>query len=66
MTNKVINLAYRSHVLDVGKRRIEEIIREFNPVALTHLGCNIEEISDIINGLEYAKDIIKELRRSLE
>jgi len=66
MTNKVMNLAYRSHVLDVGKRRINEILREFNPVALTHMGCNIDEITDIINGLEYARDIIKELRRSLE
>jgi glutathionyl-hydroquinone reductase len=63
---KLINLAYRNHLLDVSKNRINQVLREFNPVALTHMDCNIEEITDIINGLEYARDIIKELKRSLE
>ena len=43
-----------------------EVIREFNAEHLHNRGCNIEEITDIIHGLNYAKDIIKELRRSNE
>jgi len=58
--------AYQNHLLDAAKGRITEVIREFNAETLHNRGCNIEEITDIIHGLNYAKDIIKELRRSQE
>jgi hypothetical protein len=66
LSNRHYNLAYRRHILDVSKRRLNEVLREFNAVTLTHMNCNQEEIIDIISGLKYAKDIIKELKRSLE
>jgi len=60
------DIAYQNHLLDAAKGRIMEVIREFHAEHLHNRGCNIEEITDIIHGLNYAKDIIKELRRSNE
>ena len=60
------DVAYQNHLLDAAKGRLIEVIREFNAAHLHNRGCNIEEITDIIHGLNYAKDILKELRRSQE
>ena len=63
---RAYDIAYQNHLLDASKGRLIEVIREFNAETLHNRGCSMDEIIDIIQGLNYAKDILKELRREQE
>ena len=59
-------LQYRRRITHQGRKNIEKIIKEFNIETLTELELSREEMIDVISGLKYARDIIKEMERSLE
>ncbi len=57
---------YRIHIIEKARSRMLEVLREFDAVTLNEMKCTQEEMIDVICGLQYAIDILKELGRELE
>ena len=57
---------FRMAILKNARSKIQDVIREFCVDNLIEMELSIDEITDIILGLKYADDILKELSREIE
>tara|TARA_R110001599_G_C12240890_1_gene658830 strand:+ start:209 stop:415 length:207 start_codon:yes stop_codon:yes gene_type:complete len=57
---------FRMEILKNARSKMQEVIREFCVDNLIKMELTREEITDIILGLKYADDILKELSREIE
>jgi len=57
---------FRMEILKNARSKIQDVIREFCVDNLIEMELSRDEITDIILGLKYADDILKELSRELE
>jgi len=57
---------FRMAILKNARSKIQDVIREFSFDNLIEMELSRDEITDIILGLKYADDILKELSREIE
>jgi len=57
---------FRMEILKNARSKMQDVIREFCVDNLIEMELSRDEITDIILGLKYADDILKELSRELE
>ena len=57
---------FRMAILKNARSKIQDVIREFCVDNLIEMELSRDEITDIILGLKYADDILKELSREIE
>jgi len=57
---------FRMAILKNARSKMQDVIREFCVDNLIEMELSRDEITDIILGLKYADDILKELSREIE
>lgn len=57
---------FRMEILKNARSKMQDVIREFCVDNLIEMELSRDEITDIILGLKYADDILKELSREIE
>ena len=57
---------FRMQILKNARSKMQDVITEFHVDNLVKMELSREEIIDIIIGLKYADDILKELSREIE